>query len=128
MDQYIPDILLWLFVINHGIAFGAGLYEQRIILPQWFTRSTESGLRVNTAAMRSTVLGADSGRLSQQAHSACLLWRISSSLAISRSKARLVAWCCGNYAGWANRNLINLNTAKVLALTIPQALRGGPTR
>ena len=35
MVQYIPDILLWLFVINLGIAFGAGLYEQRIILPQW---------------------------------------------------------------------------------------------
>jgi len=30
MVQHIPDILLWLFVINHGIAFGAGLYEQRV--------------------------------------------------------------------------------------------------
>ena len=52
------DILLWLFVINHGIAFGAGLYEQRIIRPQWFSRLSESGIRVNSAAMRST----DSGR------------------------------------------------------------------
>jgi lipoprotein signal peptidase len=25
MAQYVPDILLWLFVINHGVAFGAGL-------------------------------------------------------------------------------------------------------
>jgi len=58
MAPYIPDILLWLFVINHGIAFGAGLYEQRIILPQWFSRSPGSGVRVNSAAMRST----DSGR------------------------------------------------------------------
>ena len=57
MAQYIPDILLWLFVINHGIAFGAGLYEQRIILPQWFSRSSESGIRVNSAAMRSTDTG-----------------------------------------------------------------------
>ena len=56
MAQYIPDILLWLFVINHGIAFGAGLYEQRIILPQWFSRS-ESGIRVNSAAMRSPDTG-----------------------------------------------------------------------
>ena len=40
MTQYVPDILLWLFVINHGIAFGAGLYEQRVVLPQWFSRSS----------------------------------------------------------------------------------------
>jgi len=57
MVQHIPEILLWLFVINHGIAFGAGLYEQRIVLPQWFSRS-ESGIRVNSAAMR----GTDTGR------------------------------------------------------------------
>jgi hypothetical protein len=57
MAQYIPDALLWLFVINHGIAFGAGLYEQRIVLPQWFSRSSESGIRVNSAAMRSTDTG-----------------------------------------------------------------------
>ena len=57
MAQYIPDVLLWLFVINHGIAFGAGLYEQRIILPQWFVRSSDSRLRVNSEAMRSTDTG-----------------------------------------------------------------------
>lgn len=57
MIQYIPDILLWLFVINLGIAFGAGLYEQRLIVPQWFSRSSESGIRVNSAAMRSTDAG-----------------------------------------------------------------------
>ena len=28
-------ILLWLFVINLGIAFGAGLYETRVVIPQW---------------------------------------------------------------------------------------------
>jgi hypothetical protein len=26
---------LWLFVVNHGIAFGAGLYEMRIVVPPW---------------------------------------------------------------------------------------------
>jgi hypothetical protein len=57
MANDIREILLWLFVINHGIAFGAGLYEQRIIWPQWFSRS-ESGIRVNSAAMWS----ADTGR------------------------------------------------------------------
>jgi hypothetical protein len=57
MAQYVPEVLLWLFVINHGIAFGAGLYEQRIILPLWFSRTSESGFRVDSAAMRSTDTG-----------------------------------------------------------------------
>ena len=57
MAQYIPDILLWLFVINLGIAFGAGLYEQRVILPQWFSHSSGGRIRVNSAAMRSTDVG-----------------------------------------------------------------------
>lgn len=29
------SILLWLFVINLGIACGAGLYEARVVIPQW---------------------------------------------------------------------------------------------
>jgi hypothetical protein len=29
------EILLWLFVMNIGIAFGAGLYEARIIVSEW---------------------------------------------------------------------------------------------
>jgi hypothetical protein len=29
--------LLWLFVINLGIAFGAGLYEHRIVVPDWIS-------------------------------------------------------------------------------------------
>jgi hypothetical protein len=57
MKQYVPEILLWLFVMNLGIAFGAGLYEKRIILPQWFTVSPESGLRINSEAMRRTDTG-----------------------------------------------------------------------
>ena len=32
--------LLWLFVINLGIAFGAGLYEHRIVLSDWITTSS----------------------------------------------------------------------------------------
>ena len=44
MTEHITEALLWLFIMNLGIAFGAGLYEQRIILPQWFNRSPESGL------------------------------------------------------------------------------------
>jgi hypothetical protein len=29
------SIVLWLFVINLGIACGAGLYEARVVIPQW---------------------------------------------------------------------------------------------
>jgi hypothetical protein len=29
------EIVLWLFVINLGIAFGAGIYEARVVIPQW---------------------------------------------------------------------------------------------
>ncbi|RIV19089.1 DUF1772 domain-containing protein [Fibrisoma montanum] len=52
------DLLLLLFIINLGTAFGAGLYETRIILPQWFSKSAGTGYRVNTDAMRTV----DSGR------------------------------------------------------------------
>jgi hypothetical protein len=44
-------ILLCLFVINLGIAFGAGVYEHRIVVPEWLTAS-ESGLRWNAEAAR----------------------------------------------------------------------------
>lgn len=36
-------VLLWLFVINLGIAFGAGLYEHRVVLSRWIRASHESG-------------------------------------------------------------------------------------
>ncbi|MFY2562953.1 DUF1772 domain-containing protein [Corallococcus terminator] len=29
------EIFLWLFVLNLGVSFGAGLYEHRILLPRW---------------------------------------------------------------------------------------------
>ena len=35
MRKYVPKVLLWLFVINLGIALGAGLYESRVVVPQW---------------------------------------------------------------------------------------------
>jgi hypothetical protein len=31
----LKSILLWLFVVNLGIAFGAGFYEARVVIPQW---------------------------------------------------------------------------------------------
>ena len=35
MRKYVPRILLWLFVINLATAFGAGIYESRVVVPQW---------------------------------------------------------------------------------------------
>lgn len=35
MGPSVTEVLLWLFVMNHGIAFGAGLYETRMIVSPW---------------------------------------------------------------------------------------------
>jgi hypothetical protein len=43
--------VLWLFVINLGIAFGAGLYEHRIVVSKWVS-SGESGAHWNPEAAR----------------------------------------------------------------------------
>ncbi len=57
MAESIPKIVLWLFVINLGIAFGAGLYESRIVVPQWLSSSPESGYRWNAEAARQANTG-----------------------------------------------------------------------
>src|SRR5579859_1520424 len=44
-------ILLWLFVIDLGVAFGAGIYEHRIVVARWI-RSSETGTRFDAAAAR----------------------------------------------------------------------------
>jgi hypothetical protein len=44
--------LLWLFVINLGIAFGAGLYEHRIVVPNWISSTPESGAHWNADVVR----------------------------------------------------------------------------
>jgi hypothetical protein len=38
---------LWLFVVNPGIAFGAGSYEHRIVVSGWIRSSPESGRHWN---------------------------------------------------------------------------------
>ncbi|OIN60607.1 hypothetical protein [Arsenicibacter rosenii] len=50
-------ILLPLFVLNLAMAFGAGLYETRIVLPRWFP---ESGGRY--AVDREAMMDLESGR------------------------------------------------------------------
>ena len=44
--------VLWLFVINLGIAFGAGLYEHRIVVGRWLISSHEAGAHWNGDAAR----------------------------------------------------------------------------
>lgn len=35
MTSWWKQLALWLFVINLGTAFGAGVYEARVVIPQW---------------------------------------------------------------------------------------------
>jgi hypothetical protein len=57
MKKRIVEGLLWLFVINLGIALGAGLYESRIVVPQWISDSSEAGYRWNPEAARQSNTG-----------------------------------------------------------------------
>lgn len=45
-------LLLWLFIIDLGIALGAGLYEARIALPHWLGTVNGSAPEWNPAAAR----------------------------------------------------------------------------
>jgi hypothetical protein len=44
------EIGLWLFVINLGVAFGAGIYESRVVIPQWVRYSPARMAKYRTAA------------------------------------------------------------------------------
>jgi putative effector of murein hydrolase LrgA (UPF0299 family) len=45
-------ILLWLLVMNLGIAFGAGVYEHRIVVARWLVSSSGSAPGWNAEAAR----------------------------------------------------------------------------
>src|SRR3954447_5376708 len=57
MWWFVPPTVLWLFNVNLGVAFGAGLYESRIVVPQWLT--TQNGVldRWNAKAAREADVG-----------------------------------------------------------------------
>ena len=57
MFESIAQIVLVLFVINLGIAFGAGLYESRIVVPQWLVYSPFAGYSWNADAARRADVG-----------------------------------------------------------------------
>jgi hypothetical protein len=49
--RYRQSAALWLFIINLGVAFGAGLYEHRIVMPDWITWDAD-GAHWNAGAAR----------------------------------------------------------------------------
>ncbi len=57
MAARIITLILWAYVINLGIALGAGLYESRIEVPQWLTGSETTGYQWN----REAAVSADTG-------------------------------------------------------------------
>ena len=48
----LSSVVLVLFVIFHGIAFGAGLYEQRVVVPRWMGSSPSGERYLYPEAMR----------------------------------------------------------------------------
>jgi hypothetical protein len=50
-------LLLSLFIINLGIALGAGLYESRIVIPQWLVSSSDGPSRWDAAAALAANVG-----------------------------------------------------------------------
>ena len=52
MSDAVASVLLWLFVINLGVAVGAGLYEHRIVVSTWVTTSADDDAHWNVDAAR----------------------------------------------------------------------------
>jgi Domain of unknown function (DUF1772) len=52
MPGAIATILLWLLIINLGISLGAGLYEGRIVVPDWIASSPDGRMHWNPEAAR----------------------------------------------------------------------------
>ena len=52
MSVTTSTIVLWLFVINLGIAFGAGVHEHRIVVSRWLSSSPAAGAHWRAEAAR----------------------------------------------------------------------------
>ena len=52
MSASIATVVLWLFVINLGVAFGAGLYEHAIVVSRWIRSSPDGALHWRADAAR----------------------------------------------------------------------------
>lgn len=52
MSSTTTSLILWLFVLFLGISFGAGVYEQRVVVPRWIETTADSGAHWNSEAAR----------------------------------------------------------------------------
>jgi hypothetical protein len=52
MSETTSTVLLWLFVLNLGIAFGAGVYEHRIVVSRWMGFPRQAGALWDAEAAR----------------------------------------------------------------------------
>ena len=52
MTSDFATVLLWLLILNLGVAFGAGLYEHRIVVPAWISRTVTGGFRWDAECAR----------------------------------------------------------------------------
>jgi hypothetical protein len=52
----VAGVLLWLFVLNLGVAFGAGLYEHRVVVSRWI-RESPDGVSWDAEAARTDDTG-----------------------------------------------------------------------
>jgi hypothetical protein len=50
----VSELILWLFLLNLGVALGAGLYEARVVLPQWTRPASGAGFHWNVELARRT--------------------------------------------------------------------------
>jgi hypothetical protein len=50
-------LVLWLFVVNLGLVFGAGVYEQRVVAPRWLVHQSGRPPRWDAAATRADDVG-----------------------------------------------------------------------
>lgn len=89
MPSALSTAVLWLFILNLGIAFGAGLYEHRIVMSRWIGEAPDSGTHWNAEAVRPTMIGLMNAPDSPQALAAAARW---SNLNYLRHAFVLVAW------------------------------------
>lgn len=53
----LPSLALLLFVVTHGVAFGAGVYEQRVVVPRWMGIGPDGSPLFDANAMRADDTG-----------------------------------------------------------------------
>jgi hypothetical protein len=52
MSRTASAVVLWLFVINLGVTFGAGIYEHRIVVSRWLKSPGNAAVTWNADAAR----------------------------------------------------------------------------